>query len=142
MEQREDFLGKERTRQGRLGLKASEVGLIPLVVAIDELNALVASAGTKSAASRFAYSNSLKRSLKWCYSCSRFRSLLAWTLFKRSEGRNYRQKFFSALHLLNWCEWSSQRLALGLGLLVSLRVCSCRWTAGREPGRYQVPAWH
>lgn len=50
MEQREDFLGKEGARQGRLGLKASEVGLIPLVVAIDELGALVASAGTKEKA--------------------------------------------------------------------------------------------
>lgn len=50
MNQREDFLGKEGARQGRLGLKASEVGLIPLVVAIDELGALVASAGTKEKA--------------------------------------------------------------------------------------------
>lgn len=50
MEQREDFLGSEGARQGRLGLKASEVGLIPLVVAIDELGALVASAGTKEKA--------------------------------------------------------------------------------------------
>lgn len=50
MEQREDFLGKEGARQGRLGLKASEVGLVPLVVAIDELGALVASAGTKEKA--------------------------------------------------------------------------------------------
>ncbi len=41
MEQREeDFLGK-RARQGRLGLRASEVGLTPLVVAIlDELGAV------------------------------------------------------------------------------------------------------
>ncbi len=44
MEQREDFLGK--ARQERLSLKASEVGLIPLLVAI-RLGALVASAGTK-----------------------------------------------------------------------------------------------
>lgn len=50
MEQREDFLGKEGARQQRLGLKASEVGLTPLVVAIDELGALVASAGTKEKA--------------------------------------------------------------------------------------------
>lgn len=50
MEQREDFLGKEGARQGHLGLKASEVGLVPLVVAIDELGALVASAGTKEKA--------------------------------------------------------------------------------------------
>jgi hypothetical protein len=50
MEQREDFLGKEGARQGRLGLKASEVGLIPLVVAIDELGALVASASAKEKA--------------------------------------------------------------------------------------------
>ena len=50
MEQREDFLGREGARQGRLGLKASEVGLTPLVVAIDELGALVASAGTKEKA--------------------------------------------------------------------------------------------
>ena len=47
LEQREDFLGQEGARQGRLGLKASEVGLTPLVVAIDELGALVASAGAK-----------------------------------------------------------------------------------------------
>ncbi len=48
--------GQRGARQGRLGLKLV-VGLIPLVVAIDELGALVASAGTKkSAASRFAYS--------------------------------------------------------------------------------------
>ena len=38
MEQREDFLGKEGARRGRLGLKASEVGLIPLVVAIDAVS--------------------------------------------------------------------------------------------------------
>lgn len=50
MEQREAFLGKEGARQQRLGLKASEVGLTPLVVAIDELGALVASAGTKEKA--------------------------------------------------------------------------------------------
>ena len=50
MEQREDFLGKEGARQQRLGLKASEVGLTPLVVAIDELGALVASAQAKEKA--------------------------------------------------------------------------------------------
>lgn len=50
MEQRENFLGQEGARQGRLGLKASEVGLIPLVVAIDELGALVASAEAKEKA--------------------------------------------------------------------------------------------
>lgn len=50
MEQREDFLGKEGARQGRLGLKASDVGLVPLVVAIDELGALVASAQAKEKA--------------------------------------------------------------------------------------------
>ena len=50
MEQREDFLGQEGARRGRLGLKASEVGLTPLVVAIDELGALVASAGAKERA--------------------------------------------------------------------------------------------
>lgn len=50
MEQREAFLGQEGARQGRLGLKASEVGLVPLVVAIDELGALVASAQAKEKA--------------------------------------------------------------------------------------------
>lgn len=50
MEQREDFLGKEGARQGRLGLKASDVGLTPLVVAIDELGAIVASAQAKEKA--------------------------------------------------------------------------------------------
>lgn len=50
MEQREDFLGKEGARQQRLGLRASEVGLTPLVVAIDELGALVASAQAKEKA--------------------------------------------------------------------------------------------
>lgn len=50
MEQREDFLGKEGARQQRLGLKASDVGLTPLVVAIDELGALVASAQAKEKA--------------------------------------------------------------------------------------------
>lgn len=54
MEQREDFLGKEGARQGRLGLKASEVGLIPLVVAIDELGAIVASAQAKEKAELIA----------------------------------------------------------------------------------------
>lgn len=54
MEQREDFLGKEGARQQRLGLKASEVGLTPLVVAIDELGALVASAQAKEKAELFA----------------------------------------------------------------------------------------
>lgn len=50
MDQREDFLGKEGARQGRLGLKASDVGLTPLVVAIDELGAIVASAQAKEKA--------------------------------------------------------------------------------------------
>ena len=54
MEQREDFLGKEGARQQRLGLKASDVGLTPLVVAIDELGALVASAQAKEKAELFA----------------------------------------------------------------------------------------
>lgn len=54
MEQREDFLGKEGARQGRLGLKASDVGLTPLVVAIDELGALVASAQAKEKAELIA----------------------------------------------------------------------------------------
>lgn len=54
MEQREAFLGKEGARQGRLGLKASEVGLTPLVVAIDELGAIVASAQAKEKAQLIA----------------------------------------------------------------------------------------
>ena len=54
MEQREDFLGKAGARQGRLGLKASDVGLVPLVVAIDELGALVASAQAKEKAELIA----------------------------------------------------------------------------------------
>lgn len=54
MEQREDFLGEEGARQGRLGLKASDVGLVPLVVAIDELGALVASAQAKEKAELIA----------------------------------------------------------------------------------------
>ena len=54
MQQREDFLGKEGARQGRLGLKASDVGLTPLVVAIDELGALVASAQAKEKAELIA----------------------------------------------------------------------------------------
>lgn len=54
MEQREAFLGKEGARQQRLGLKASEVGLVPLVVAIDELGALVASAQAKEKAELIA----------------------------------------------------------------------------------------
>lgn len=54
MEQREAFLGQEGARQGRLGLKASEVGLVPLVVAIDELGALVASAQAKEKAELIA----------------------------------------------------------------------------------------
>ena len=54
MEQREDFLGKEGARQQRLGLTASEVGLTPLVVAIDELGALVASAQAKEKAELIA----------------------------------------------------------------------------------------
>ena len=54
MEQREDFLGKEGARQQRLGLKASEVELTPLVVAIDELGALVASAQAKEKAELIA----------------------------------------------------------------------------------------
>ena len=54
MEQREKFLGQEGARLGRLGLKASEVGLIPLVVAIDELGALVASAEAKEKAQLIA----------------------------------------------------------------------------------------
>lgn len=54
MEQREAFLGKEGARQQRLGLKASDVGLTPLVVAIDELGALVASAQAKEKAELIA----------------------------------------------------------------------------------------
>lgn len=54
MEQREDFLGREGARQGRLGLKASDVGLTPLVVAIDELGAIVASAQAKEKAQLIA----------------------------------------------------------------------------------------
>lgn len=54
MEQREAFLGKEGARRQRLGLKASEVGLTPLVVAIDELGAIVASAQAKEKAQLFA----------------------------------------------------------------------------------------
>ena len=54
MEQREAFLGKEGARQQRLGLKASEVGLTPLVVAIDELGAIVASAEAKEKAKLIA----------------------------------------------------------------------------------------
>ena len=54
MEQREAFLGKEGARQQRLGLKASDVGLTPLVVAIDELGAIVASAEAKEKAKLIA----------------------------------------------------------------------------------------
>lgn len=54
MEQREAFLGKEGARQQRLGLKASDVGLTPLVVAIDELGAIVASAQAKEKAQLIA----------------------------------------------------------------------------------------
>ncbi len=48
--------GQEETR----GRQASLVSWVPLVVAIDRLGALC-SGNKKSAASRFAYSNSLKR---------------------------------------------------------------------------------
>lgn len=54
MEQREAFLGEEGARRQRLGLKASEVGLTPLVVAIDELGAIVASAQAKEKAQLIA----------------------------------------------------------------------------------------
>lgn len=54
MEQREAFLGKEGARRQRLGLKASEVGLTPLVVAVDELGAIVASAQAKEKAQLIA----------------------------------------------------------------------------------------
>lgn len=54
MEEREAFLGKEGARRQRLGLKASEVGLTPLVVAIDELGAIVASAQAKEKAELIA----------------------------------------------------------------------------------------
>ena len=54
MEQREAFLGKEGASQQRLGLKASDVGLTPLVVAIDELGAIVASAQAKEKAQLIA----------------------------------------------------------------------------------------
>lgn len=50
MEQREELLGREGALRKRLGLKASEVGLTPLVVAIDELGAIVASAQAKEKA--------------------------------------------------------------------------------------------
>lgn len=54
MEQREELLGREGALRKRLGLKASEVGLTPLVVAIDELGALVASAQAKEKAELIA----------------------------------------------------------------------------------------
>lgn len=54
MEQREELLGREGALRKRLGLKASEVGLTPLVVAIDELGAIVASAQAKEKAELFA----------------------------------------------------------------------------------------
>ena len=54
MEQREELLGREGALRKRLGLKASEVGLTPLVVAIDELGAIVASAQAKEKAQLIA----------------------------------------------------------------------------------------
>lgn len=54
MEQREELLGREGALRKRLGLKASEVGFTPLVVAIDELGALVASAQAKEKAELIA----------------------------------------------------------------------------------------
>ena len=54
MEQREELLGREGALRKRLGLKASEVGLTPLVVAIDELGAIVASAQAKEKAELIA----------------------------------------------------------------------------------------
>ncbi len=58
----QEGLSGQGSTSGRLGLKAGEVGLIPLVVYPDELGALVASAGTKKKAQlvAFAYSNSSK----------------------------------------------------------------------------------
>ena len=123
MEQREKFLGQEGARLGRLGLKASEVGLIPLVVAIDELGALVASAQAKEKAELVALLTQI--ALKGRSSgvilvvASQFASVDTIPNAVRSQ---LSTKFFSALHLLNWCEWFSQRLALGLVLLVSLKA--------------------
>ncbi len=49
-----------------LGLRAGEVGLAPLVVAIDELRGCGFCASKESRADRFAYSDDI-RSLKWRY---------------------------------------------------------------------------
>ncbi len=69
--------GKRRSTSGTFRPRAKgEVGLTPLVVAIDELTGGFWRK-QKSRADRFAYSDSLKRSLKWRYSCSCFRSSLA-----------------------------------------------------------------
>lgn len=50
LERREALLSKASAQSGRLGLKASEIALNPLVVAVDELGAVMASADSKEKA--------------------------------------------------------------------------------------------
>ena len=50
LERREALLSQASAQSGRLGLKASEIALNPLVVAVDELGAVVASADSKEKA--------------------------------------------------------------------------------------------
>ncbi len=71
---REASWAKERsTSAGTFEDSELAGGFSPLVVAIDELGAIVASAqAKKKQADHFAYSDNSKRSLKWRYSCSCF----------------------------------------------------------------------
>lgn len=50
LERRETLLSKASAQSGRLGLKASEIALVPFVIAVDELGAVMASADSKDRA--------------------------------------------------------------------------------------------
>jgi ABC-type dipeptide/oligopeptide/nickel transport system ATPase subunit len=50
LERREALLSKASAQSGRLGLRASEIALNPLVIAVDELGAVMASADSKDRA--------------------------------------------------------------------------------------------
>ncbi len=82
----------------------------------------------------------IARSLKWRYSCSCFAVHSGDTIPKCGKVTTFDKGCFSALRLLNWCEWFPRLLALGLAARQFESFVCSRWTARREPGRYQVPS--
>ncbi len=133
----EEDWGK-KTRQGTLRLRASCGEHSMMVKALDDSGLLwpTASKKKKQRLISFAYSNNMDRSSGVILVV--LRSSLALILSQCGQGHNFRQKFFSALRLLNWLRMVSRRaLAWGSALLVSLKSLSCRWTARKRTGHYQ-----